>query len=137
VSISASKLTRPASTPAKMARVTTHAGGQLLDRVDALVHKVGIPAPVTDKVSQVKESAQSKVDVAERNLHKGIASLQDKAGEATLQGKTLASQALAKVPPPVGGRIEQLMGTVRRRPMLAAALILALFLVLRLRRLLH
>lgn len=67
-----------------------------------LTRSVSAPAATS---RATKENTQAKVDVVEERLHSGIASLRDKADEATLQGKTLANQALARLPPPVAGRI--------------------------------
>jgi hypothetical protein len=83
------------------------------------------------KVHQGKETAQAKVDEVRQHLHKGTETLQDKAEEATLRAKGLTHQALAKLPPPMAGRIEGLKKVVRQRPVPAAAVVLGVLVVLR------
>lgn len=91
---------------------------------------------VKDKVRDTQENVQATFEQIRQNLHKGTETLQDQADEATLQAKSLTNKARAKVRLPVTDRIRQLSGTVRNRPMPAAAVIVfGLFLVLR--RLLH
>ena len=104
---------------------------QLGDTVQARVHKVDVPARVKDKVHDTKETVQAKVDEVKRQLHNGTGTLQDKAEEATRRARSLTNQALAKLPPPVAGRIEQVMETVRQRPVPAAAVALGALVLLR------
>lgn len=87
---------------------------------------------VKDKVRDTQGTVQAKFEQIRQNLYKGTETLQDQANDATLQTKSLTNKALAKVRLPVAGRIRQLSGTVRNRPMPAAAVIVfGLFLVLR------
>lgn len=91
---------------------------------------------VKDKVRDTKETVQAKFEQIRQNLHKDAETLQDQADDATLQAKSLTNKALARVRPPVAGRIRKLSGTVRNRPVPAAAVIM-LGLLLVLRHLLH
>ncbi len=87
---------------------------------------------VKDKVRDTQETGQAKFEQIRQNLHKGTETLRDQADDATLQAKNLTNKALAKVRLPVAGRIRKLSGTVRNRPIPAAAVIVfGLFLVMR------
>lgn len=79
---------------------------------------------VKDKVRDTKETVQAKFEQISQNLHKDAETLQDQADDATLQAKRLANKALAKVRPPVAGRMRKLSGTVRNRPAPAAAVVM-------------
>ncbi len=92
---------------------------------------VDLPADVQDKVRDAKETAQATIHEAKQQLHKGAETLHNRAGETTQQVKDLTDQAVAKLPEPVVGRIAQLMAVVRRRPLPAAAVALAVLVVLR------
>ncbi len=132
---------QPAKTPsgnatAEILQQSTH-GDQLADTMEALAPKVELPAHVKTKVREAKETVQAKVDDVQQYLHKGSETLRDKAGEATLQAKTLTNEALAKLPDPVTGRIGQLTETVRKRPVPAAAVVLGMFVLFVLRRVLR
>ncbi|MDQ3764416.1 MAG: hypothetical protein M3460_23500 [Actinomycetota bacterium] len=98
----------------------------------ALAHKAHLPAGVKGKVHGTKEAVQAKVEQVKQHLQEGAETVQDKAGDAALQARTLTNQARAKVPAPVAGRIEQLRDTVRQRPVPAIAVMLGVLLVLRL-----
>jgi hypothetical protein len=89
--------------------------------VEALAHKLVLPTRVKDKVSDAKETAQSKVAIARRHLQTGTDVLQDK--------------AVAKLVPPGVGRIRRrrirnVTGTVRRRPVPVVAAVLSVLMVL-------
>ncbi|MDQ3765250.1 MAG: hypothetical protein M3460_28305 [Actinomycetota bacterium] len=88
--------------------------------------KVGLAAPVANKLHATKEAVQAKVEGVKQHLHKGGEAVQGKAEEATLQARSAANVALAKLPSPVSGRVEQLAKAVRQRPAPAAAVMLSL-----------
>ena len=91
---------------------------------------------VKDKVRDTKETAQAKFEQIRQNLHQGTETLSDQADDATRQAKSLTNKALARVRPPVAGRIRKLSETVRNRPVPTAAVIMLGLLVV-LRRLLR
>jgi hypothetical protein len=104
---------------------------QLGQTVEALAHKVDVPARVKDKVHDTKQTVQVKADQATQHLQESIPALQAKAGEMASQGERLIHQALEKLPPPVAERIEPLIAMARQRPLPAAAVAVAVLLVLR------
>jgi len=126
---------RPAKTlsgiPGEILQDIAHTREKLADTMEALAHKVDLPTRLKGKVHDTKETMQDKVEKVRRYLHKGTETLQGKADEAAWQAKSLTNQSVAKLPPPVAGRIEQLMKTVRQRPVPAAALVLGVLFVLR------
>ncbi|MGH3786915.1 MAG: DUF3618 domain-containing protein [Pseudonocardiaceae bacterium] len=69
-----------------------HTREQLGDTVEALVHRVDVPARVKNKAQDVKEILQAKVEEAKQHLHKGTEMLQDKAEVATVQAKWSAPE---------------------------------------------
>lgn len=81
----------------------------------------------------MKGTMQATIGEVKQQLHKSSERLQDKAGEATVQARGLTNQAVAKLPAPVAGRVEQLTETVRRRPVPAAAVVLGVLVSLVLR----
>ena len=95
--------------------------------------KVGLAAPVENKLHATKEAVQAKVEEVKQHLQKGGEAVQDKAEEPTLQARSAANVALAKLPSPVSGRVEQLAKAVRQRPAPAAAVMLSLLVLLMLR----
>jgi len=128
--------TQPADSPSGKAageirQAIAHTRAHLADTVEALAPEVDLPACVMDKVHQSKETVQATVEEVRQHLHKGTETLQNKAAEATLRAKDLPQQALAKLPPPVAGRIEGLMGAVRQRPVSSVAVVLGVSVVLR------
>ncbi|MGH3574187.1 MAG: hypothetical protein ACRDUW_20590 [Pseudonocardiaceae bacterium] len=132
---------QPAKTPsgnatAEIRQQFTH-GDQLADAMEALAPKVELPAHVKTKVRETKETVQAKADDVQQHLQKSGGTLRDKAGEATLQAKTVTNEALAKLPAPVTGSIGQLTETVRKRPVPPAAVVLGVFVLFVLRRLLR
>ncbi|MGH3768233.1 MAG: hypothetical protein ACRDS0_19230 [Pseudonocardiaceae bacterium] len=101
----------------------------------ALANKVVLPARVKDKMHNVKDTAQSTVDVVRLHLQTGTEALQDKTDGVILDARGVTNQALAKLAPPGDGRIEhrrirQVTGTVRRRPVPVAAAALSVLTVL-------
>jgi hypothetical protein len=104
--------------------------------VKSLVHEVGVPVRVKDKVHQPTETVQAKVDEVRQRLHqglhKGTETLQGKADEASLHAKSLMNRTVATLPPPVTGRVRQLAEKVRHRPVPATAFVLlGVFMMLR------
>ncbi len=114
-----------------------HTRQQLADTPDVLAHKVSLPAHVKRKVRTMKGTVHATIGEVKQKLHKSSETLQDKAGEATVQARGLTNQAVAKLPTPVAGRVEQLTETVRRRPVPAAAVVLGVLMSLALRGLLR
>ncbi|MDQ2790946.1 MAG: hypothetical protein DLM60_15245 [Pseudonocardiales bacterium] len=86
---------------------------------------------VKDTARDAKEAAQAKIQDIKQHLHSGTEAWQDKADETTQQAKDLTDQAVARLPPPLVGRANQLMAAVRRRPVPAVAVLLGALLVLR------
>ena len=107
---------------------------QLGGTLEALAHKVDVPARVKNKVHDAKKTVQVKAEEVKQHVHEGTEALHAKAGEVTGQAQRLTHQAVTKLPPPVATRIEPLMATARRRPLPTAAvgvgLLVALLLVL-------
>jgi hypothetical protein len=97
-----------------LARDREHLAGDM----EALTHKVKLPA-------------------LKHYLHQSRETLRDKAGETSLQAKSLVHRARAQLPAPATGRISQLTQTVRRRPVPAVAVMLGPVIVLVLRALLR
>lgn len=95
--------------------------------------KVGLVAPVENKLHATKEAVQAKVEEVKQHLQKGNEAVQGKAEEVTLQARSAANVAWAKLPSPVSGRVEQLAEAVRQRPVPAAAVMLGLLVLLMLR----
>jgi hypothetical protein len=91
--------------------------------------KVGLAAPVENKLHATKEAVQAKGEEVKQQLQKGSEAVQDKAEEATLQARSATNVAWAKLPSPVSGRVEQLAEVVRQRPAPAAAVMLSLSLL--------
>jgi hypothetical protein len=114
-----------------------HTREQLADTPEVLAHKLGLPAHVKRKVRKMKGTVHAKLGEVTQQLHKSSETLQDKAGEATVQARGLTNQAAAKLPAPVAGRVGQLTETVRRRPVPAAAVVLGVLVSLVLRGLLR
>lgn len=132
---------QPADTPpvkaaAEIRQTIAHAREQLAGTAEVLAHKVKLPTPVKDLVQETREAAQAKVEEVKQQLHKSTETVQDKVDETTLQAKSLKNQAVGKLPRPVAGRIGGLVKTVRQRPVLPAAAVLGVV-VLLLRRLLR
>jgi hypothetical protein len=130
---------QPADTPlvkaaAEIRQTIAHTREQLAGAAEVLAHKVKLPARIKDKVQETRETVQAKVEELKQQLHKGTETLQDKADKTTLQAKSLNNQAVGKLPPPVAGRIGGLVKTVRQRPMLPAAAVLGVVVMLLRRR---
>jgi hypothetical protein len=73
---------------------------------------------------------QATVAHAKQQLHKGTEKLQDKAVEPTAQVNKLPARILAKLPPSATGRIEQLLGTARQRPVPTVVAVLTVLLMM-------
>ena len=86
---------------------------------------------VKDKARDAKETAQAKIEDIKQHLLTGTEALQGKADETTQQAKDLTDQAVARLPAPLVGRVNQLMAAVRRWPVPAVAVLLSVLLVLR------
>ena len=67
--------------------------------------KAGLPAHVENKLHATKEAVQAKAEEVKQHLQKGSEAVQDKAQETTLQARSAANVALAKLPSPVSGRV--------------------------------
>ena len=88
---------------------------ELGQTVEALAHKVDVPARVKDKVHDTKQTVQVKAEQATQQLQENIPALQAKAGEIASQAERLIHQALQKLPPPVAERIEPLIATAAQQ----------------------
>ena len=104
---------------------------ELGQTVEALAHKVDVPARVKDKMHDTKQTVQAKAEQATQQLQQTTPALQAKAAEMASQAERLIHQALDKLPPPVAQRIEPLIATARQRPLPAAAVAVVALLVLR------
>ncbi|MGH3719954.1 MAG: DUF3618 domain-containing protein [Pseudonocardiaceae bacterium] len=105
---------------------------QLGDTVEALTHKVTVPARAKDKAHDIKETlhlraeevtqqAQTKVEEVTQHVQEGTEALQAKAGKAARRAKNLTRRALGKLPSRVAARIEPLTATAKQRPLPTAA----------------
>jgi hypothetical protein len=72
---------------------------QLGDTVEALAHKVNVPARAKDSVREA------------------VSTVQEKAGELGDNASGLANRAVTALPPQARGRVEQFVATVRQRPL--------------------
>jgi len=75
---------------------------QLGDTVEALAHKVNVPARAKDSVRGAVTAAQVK------------------AGELTDSASGLATRTVTALPPAARGRVDQLVASVRQRPVPSA-----------------
>jgi hypothetical protein len=97
---------------------------QLGDTVEALAHKVDVPA-------RVKETVHVKAEEVTQHVLEGTGAVQAKVAEVSQDAEQLIDQGLDKLPPPVAARIEPLMAALRQRPLLAAAVAVGVVWVLR------
>lgn len=104
---------------------------QLGHTVEALAHKVDVPARVKDKMHDTKETVQVKAEVVTQQVLERTAALQAKASEVTQQAERLIHETLEKLPLPVAARIEPLVVAARQQPLAAAAIAVGVLLVLR------
>jgi hypothetical protein len=108
---------------------------RLGDTVEALAHKVDVPARVKEtvqiKTEEIKQQAQAKAEEVTQHVLEGTEALQTKAGEVAQQAEHVIDQALDKLPPPVAARIEPLMAAAKQRPLPAVAVAVGVLLVLR------
>jgi hypothetical protein len=108
---------------------------QLGDTVEALAHKVNVPARVKEtvhvKAEEVKQQAQAKAEEVTQHVLEGTGAVQAKVAEVSQDAEQLIDQGLDKLPPPVAARIEPLMAALRQRPLLAAAVAVGVVWVLR------
>jgi predicted pyridoxine 5'-phosphate oxidase superfamily flavin-nucleotide-binding protein len=102
---------------------------QLGDTVEALVHKVNVPARIKDKVHDTQQTVQTKAEKAIQHLLDETNAL-PKAGQIAVQARHLLSQALEKLPPPLTARLEPLMAKAQQRPVLATVVTLGALVVL-------
>ena len=65
---------------------------QLGETVEALAHKVDVPARVKDKMHDTKQTVQAKAEQATQRLQESTPALQAKAGEMALPLVTTARQ---------------------------------------------
>jgi len=101
----------PPTEPAQLKRDAEQTRERLGDTMDALAHKMDVPARVKEKVHDTTTTVQAKAD------------------EVMTHAKNLTDQAMAKLPPPARERIEQASTTVRQRPLPAAVITAAVMLV--------
>ena len=108
---------------------------QLGDTVEALAHKVDVPARVKEtvhvKAEEVKQQAQAKAEEVTQHVLEGTGAVQAKVAEVSQDAEQLIDKGLDKLPPPVAARIEPLMAALRQRPLLAAAVAVGVLWVLR------
>ena len=108
---------------------------QLGDTVEALAHKVNVPARVKEtvhvKAEEVKQQAQAKAEEVTQHVLEGTGAVQAKVAEVSQDAEQLIDQGLDKLPPLVAARIEPLMAALRQRPLLAAAVAVGVVWVLR------
>ncbi|MDT7713654.1 MAG: hypothetical protein QOG46_2507 [Pseudonocardiales bacterium] len=100
----------------------------------ALAYKVDLPKRVKGKGHDAKETAQSKLETVKQHLQTGTEALQDKADGVMQEARGVTNQALAKLVPEGVGRIrgqrmKRVTGTVRRRPVPAAAAVLSVLML--------
>jgi hypothetical protein len=116
---------------------------QLGDTVEALAHKVDVPARVKEtvqvKTEEVTQLAQAKAEEVTEQVLEGTEALQAKVVEVTQHAEDLIDQGLGKLPAPVAARIEPLVAAAKQRPLPAAAVAMAMAMgvLLVLRRLLR
>ncbi|PZS27852.1 MAG: hypothetical protein DLM61_15825, partial [Pseudonocardiales bacterium] len=98
---------------------------QLGDTVEALAHKVDVPARVKEtvqvKTEEVKQQVQAKAEEVTEQVLEGTEALQAKAAEVAQHAEDLIEQGLGKLPPPVAARIEPLIVAAKQRPLPALA----------------
>jgi hypothetical protein len=97
---------------------------QLGDTVEALAHKVDVPA-------RAKETVHVKAEEVTQHVLEGTGAVQAKVAELSQDAEQLIDQGLDQLPPPVAARIEPLMAALRQRPLLAAAVAVVVVWVLR------
>ena len=97
---------------------------QLGDTVEALAHKVDVPA-------RAKETLHVKSEEVTQHVLEGTGAVQAKVAELSQDAEQLIDQGLDQLPPPVAARIEPLMAALRQRPLLAAAVAVVVVWVLR------
>ena len=97
---------------------------QLGDTVEALAHKIDVPA-------RVKETMHVKAEEVTQHVLEGTGAVQSKVAEVSQRAEQLIDQGLDKLPPPVAARIEPLMAALRQRPLLAATVVVGVLWVLR------
>ncbi|MDQ2789951.1 MAG: DUF3618 domain-containing protein [Actinomycetota bacterium] len=109
---------------------------QLGDTVEALAHKVDVPARVKEtvqvKTEEVKQQVQAKAEEVTEQVLEGTDALQAKAAEVAQHAEYLIEQGLGKLPPPVAARIEPLIVAAKQRPLPVVAVAVGVLLVLRL-----
>ena len=97
---------------------------QLGDTVEALAHKIDVPA-------RVKETMHVKAEEVTQHVLESTGAVQSKVAEVSQRAEQLIDQGLDKLPPPVAARIEPLMAALRQRPLLAATVAVGVLWVLR------
>ena len=88
---------------------------ELGQTVEALAHKVDVPARVKDKMRDTKQTVQAKAEHATQQLQESTPAPQAKAGEIASQAQRHMHQPLDKLPPPVAQRIEPLITTATQQ----------------------
>ena len=111
---------------------------QLGDTVEALAHKIDVPARVKEtmhvKAQEVTRQAQAKAEEVTQHVLEGTGAVQAKVAEVSQRAEQLIDQGLDKLPPPVAARIEPLMAALRQRPLLVATVVGVLWVLRRLLR---
>jgi hypothetical protein len=85
---------------------------------------------VADTTETLTQDTKGKVELVKRGLQVHAVTLQNKARKTMRQAGNLTGQARRKLPSPTSGRIGQVTGTVRQRPVPATAVVLGVVLVL-------
>jgi ElaB/YqjD/DUF883 family membrane-anchored ribosome-binding protein len=112
---------------------------QLSQTVEALAHKVDVPAQVKAKTREVTQTVQAKAGEVTQQVTdqatRATDAVQAKTEDVTARTKGLIDQALAALPPAARDRVERAAGAARQRP--APTAVVAGVVVLVLRRLLR
>jgi hypothetical protein len=101
----------PTETRDELQRNIETAREQLGETVEALAHKVDVPARAKEKVQSTVQSVQAK------------------AGELSGEATALTNKAVASLPPQARGPVEQLVAAIRQRPLPAALAAVGVLLV--------
>lgn len=108
---------------------------QLGDTVEALAHKIDVPARVKEtmhvKAEEVTRQVQAKAEEVTQHVLESTGAVQSKVAEVSQRAEQLIDQGLDKLPPPVAARIEPLMAALRQRPLLVATVVVGVLWVLR------
>ncbi|MGH7870081.1 MAG: DUF3618 domain-containing protein, partial [Candidatus Dormibacteraceae bacterium] len=90
---------------------------QRADAVEALAHKVDVPARVKTQAHDIKETMQDEADEVTQHVQHRTETLQTKASKVALRAKSVTRWALVKLPPRLATSIEPVTTTVKQRPL--------------------